>query len=133
MAGLLNRAMSYIADSFKEPLIYTGDTYAYSDLSVANGWTAPYTGIAIFAITPSNTSQAYAYLRDITNNMPVASLSVTGGYSVSTAAPIVKGIKYRVTSATSNVTSGTRCGIQLIKLMGGVLLNLNPRREAVAA
>lgn len=122
MTGLLNRIMDYLADRFATPLEGAYDEANYSTLSSSAGWVAPYTAIGIFIISPSTSAGAYAYLRDETDSsatVAVGYISSTGGMSITSAVPIVKGHKYRVFSASTNVATNGRCTLRAFKLLGG--------------
>lgn len=114
--GLTDQAMNYMADCFGTPIIHDSNALDYATLSATNGWQAPEYGFAMFGITPSNTSIAYAQLRNITDDYPAANISSNNGYSQTCLVPIIKGKSYKVTSASSNVTAGTRCAATYFKL-----------------
>lgn len=117
--GLIDQAMSFMADKINTPIVHDSVTLDYATLSAANGWTAPENGFVIFGIAPSNTSAAFASLRNITDDYPIANVSSVNGANQSTTGIVLKGKTYRVVSATANVATGTRTAAQYFKLLGG--------------
>ncbi len=114
----LDQICDYLADKANAPLRDTGITATYADLSATNGWTAPVTGFMIFGISPSNTSEAYALLRNITSDYPACNVQSQGGRAQNGLTPIFKGQVYKISASSTNVQSGTRTSGRVIELLG---------------
>ena len=80
----------------------------YTELN--SGWTPSKSGFITFMIEPSNTSNANAYIRDVTANIDdVCKLASTGGTVNSCTVPVIGGHQYKIRTSTSNVQVDARC------------------------
>lgn len=108
----VDQAMNYMADKIDSPISYYG-TVNYTTLSSSSGWKAPISGFGVLIIEPSNTSNGYAYIQDVTASInDVTKASSVSGIVNSAPLPIIKGHTYKIRSSTSNVRENNRCYIR---------------------
>lgn len=110
----LDQIMDYVADKRNAPFEYVR-TVPYSTLST--GWPSTNNGFAVFTIEPSNTSNAYANIQDVTDDLSdVCKVASTGGIANSCTIPIIKGHTYKIRTSTSNIQADTRCYCRYYKI-----------------
>lgn len=103
----LDQIMDFIADKTVLPFAYVR-TVAYSSLN--SGWEPTHNGFAVFTIEPSNTSNAYANIQDVTDDInDLCKLASTGGVTNSVTVPVIKGHTYKIRTSTSNIQADARC------------------------